>query len=88
MSLFYISALSSEEIMKKEITLGAEDAWIPYANPNGTGMANEIISAAYLAVGIKVRYLVRPYNRLLKETKEGKVLGAFNVVNPHFMVQF
>ena len=61
------------------ITLGAENDWIPYSNSDGTGMANEIVSAAYKAVGIDVAFKVGPYNRLLKEVAEGHILGAFNV---------
>ena len=61
------------------ITLGAENDWAPYANPDGTGMANDIVSAAYKAVGIDVAFKVGPYNRLLKEAREGAILGAFNV---------
>ena len=61
------------------ITLGAENDWAPYANPDGTGMANDIVSAAYKAVGIDVVFKVGPYNRLLKEVREGAILGAFNV---------
>ena len=61
------------------ITLGAENDWAPYANSDGTGMANEIVSAAYKAVGIDVVFKVGPYNRLLKEVREGAILGAFDV---------
>ncbi|EFK06534.1 conserved hypothetical protein [delta proteobacterium NaphS2] len=61
------------------ITLGAENDWAPYANPDGTGMANDIVSAACKAVGIDVVFNVGPYNRLLKEVREGAILGAFNV---------
>ena len=61
------------------VTLGAENAWAPYANLDGTGMANEIVLAAYKAVGINVVLRVGPYNRLLKEVKEGFIPGAFNV---------
>ncbi len=61
------------------ITLGAENDWAPYANPDGTGMANEIVSAAYKAVDIDVVFKVGPYNRLLKEVREGAIPGAFDV---------
>ena len=61
------------------ITLGAENDWSPYANPDGTGMANEIVAAAYKFVGVEVSFKVGPYNRLLKEVKDGAILGVFNV---------
>jgi polar amino acid transport system substrate-binding protein len=61
------------------ITLGAENDWVPYANQDGTGMSNEIVRAAYKAVGVDVSFQVGPYNRLLKSVREGALLGAFNV---------
>lgn len=61
------------------ILLGAENDWVPYANQDGTGMANEIVLAAYKAVGITVKLQVGPYNRLLKTVRDGGILGAFNV---------
>ncbi|MCF8143173.1 MAG: transporter substrate-binding domain-containing protein [Deltaproteobacteria bacterium] len=61
------------------ITLGAENDWVPYANQDGTGMSNEIVRAAYKAVGIAVVFQVGPYNRLLQDVRDGAILGAFNV---------
>jgi polar amino acid transport system substrate-binding protein len=69
------SVVSSAET----ITLGAENDWVPYANQDGTGMSNEIVRAAYKAVGIDVSFQVGPYNRLLKDVRDGAILGAFNV---------
>jgi len=61
------------------IILAAEDNWIPYAKPDGTGMSLDIIREAYKTVGIKVNFVVRPYKRILNEVKKGKYLGGFNV---------
>jgi len=69
------AAVSSAET----ITLGAENDWIPYANQDGTGMSNEMVRAAYKAVGIAVVFQVGPYNRLLQDVRDGAILGAFNV---------
>ena len=69
----------SSRSLAETIYLGAENDWAPYANLDGTGMANEIVKAAYKAVGIDVVFSVGPYNRLLKKVSEGHILGAFNV---------
>ncbi len=61
------------------IILGAENDWSPYSNQDGTGMANDIVLAAFKAVGIHVKFNVGPYNRLLKMVRDGDLLGAFNV---------
>jgi len=73
------TAVSSAET----ITLGAENDWVPYANQDGTGMSNEMVRAAFKAVGIEVIFQVGPYNRLLKSVRDGGILGAFNVPKEH-----
>jgi polar amino acid transport system substrate-binding protein len=65
--------------LAETITLGAENDWVPYASRDGTGMSNDIVRAAYHAVGIDVSFQVGPYNRLLMSVREGTLLGAFNV---------
>ncbi len=65
--------------LAETIILGAENDWIPYSNEDGTGMSNEIVRAAYLAVGVQVSFQVGPYNRLLKSVRDGALLGVFNV---------
>ncbi|PKN42218.1 MAG: hypothetical protein CVU60_08345 [Deltaproteobacteria bacterium HGW-Deltaproteobacteria-18] len=61
------------------LTLAVEDAREPYANPDGTGMSNDIVRAAFKSVGIEVTFEVVPYARLLQEVKTGKYIGGFNV---------
>ena len=78
--LIILFLLSSASVSFAEtIILGAENDWVPYSNHDGTGMANEIVLAAYKAVGIDVKFQVGPYNRLLKMVRNGEILGAFNV---------
>lgn len=61
------------------VELAIEDAWEPYANPDGTGMSGEIVKAAFQAVGITVKLHVRPYARVLFEVKNGLFPGGLNV---------
>lgn len=61
------------------LTLAVEDAWEPYANPDGTGMSVEIVTAAFRSVGVDVVLEVLPYARVLHEVKSGKYVGGFNV---------
>lgn len=61
------------------IEIGAENDWIPYSKADGTGMANDIVKAAYASVGINVKLVIQPYTRLLKLVEAGELLGAFNV---------
>lgn len=61
------------------IVLGMEDSWAPYARPDGTGMAPELLKAAFNAVGVDVTFSVKPYARILEEVESGALLGGFNV---------
>lgn len=78
--LIILCLLGGADVSSAEtITLGAENDWVPYANQDGAGMSNEMVRAAYKAVGIDVAFEVGPYNRLLKSVRDGGLLGAFNV---------
>ena len=61
------------------LTLAVEDAWEPYANPDGTGMSVDIVRAAFDSVGVEVNFETVPYARLLQEVQVGKYVGGFNV---------
>ena len=62
------------------ITLGAENDWAPYAEPLTVPVwPTTSYRLPTKAVGIDVAFKVGPYNRLLKEVREGAILGAFNV---------
>lgn len=61
------------------IVIGAENDWIPYAQADATGMANDIIRAAYKSVDIEVRFEVFPYKRILVMLERNQILGGFNV---------
>lgn len=71
--------LGCRPIRAETIVIGAEDDWIPYSKSDGTGMANDIVRAAFASVGIQVKFKVQPYNRLLKLVEIGELLGVFNV---------
>ncbi len=74
-----VICLSGSPSYGETITLGAEDDWIPYSRADGTGLANDIVVAAFKSVGIDVKFKVMPYNRILKLVEWGDLLGGFNV---------
>ncbi|MDZ7695647.1 MAG: transporter substrate-binding domain-containing protein [Deltaproteobacteria bacterium] len=77
--IILFTLLTPSICFSETILLGAENDWVPYANQDGTGMSNDIVRSAFKAVGIDVKFRVAPYNRLLKDVREGTLLGAFNV---------
>jgi len=66
-------------VYAETIEIAAEDDWIPYAKEDGTGLANEIIRAAFKSVDIKVEYKMFPYARTLLYIEQGKYVAGFNV---------
>jgi polar amino acid transport system substrate-binding protein len=71
--------ISQNSAALETITLAAENSWPPYSDEGGNGISKNIIQAAYNAVNIRVEFIVVPYARALKMTKNGQVDGAFNV---------
>lgn len=77
--LFVGLGFPSAQAQVEEVLIAAEDDWIPYARNDGTGLANEIIIAAYESIGIKVRYNIYPYARVLRLVSTGQYVAGFNV---------
>jgi len=59
-------------------TLGAEDDAHPWSNADGTGYANDVVRAAYQAVGWEVRFEVLPYPRCKQMAERGALLACFS----------
>ncbi len=66
-------------VYAETIKIAAEDDWVPYAKKDGTGLANEIIKAAFESLGINVEYTVLPYARVLHYIEKGSYVAGFNV---------
>ena len=61
------------------VIIAAENDWIPYAKHDGTGLANEIVIAAFKSVDIDVKYEIFPYARVLLNIEAGTHIAGFNV---------
>lgn len=73
--------LSLPLLASEQLTLVAEDDWAPYASVQhgqAYGMAVDIVRAAYLAVGVTVRFRSMPYARCMKLVEVGREVGCFN----------
>ncbi|MBN1984428.1 MAG: transporter substrate-binding domain-containing protein [Chitinivibrionales bacterium] len=67
-------------VFSEEITILAEDAFVPFSLEDGTGLSNEIVKAGFKAAGIEVKVKVFPFVRLMEMVKKGEALGGFNAV--------
>jgi hypothetical protein len=61
------------------IEIAVEDAADLWSRPDGTGFANEVVRAAYRAVGAEVSFRVVPYARCKRMVIEGAVVACFSM---------
>ncbi len=61
------------------IHLMVEDAAEPFSRADGTGYTNELVVAAYAAVGIEARLKVVPYTRCKNMVLEAREIACFNM---------
>jgi polar amino acid transport system substrate-binding protein len=74
-SLLVNVSLAAEPV----IHLMVEDAAEPFSRSDGKGYSNELVVAAYAAVGIEARLKVVPYARCKNMVLEGRELACFNM---------
>ena len=62
---------------EKTVVLAAEDGWPPFSGPKAKGLAEDVITAAYAAVGYQVKYISVPFARAEYLTLKGKKTDGF-----------
>jgi len=85
------SAYAAEEQLAsdkddKTVLLAAEDGWPPFSGPKAQGLAEDIITASYKAVGYKVKYISVPFARAEYLALKGKKVDGFftTIENPAY----
>lgn len=61
------------------LELMVENAAAPWSGSDGTGYANDLVTAAYAAVGVEIRLILVPYARCKAYVMTGLVAGCFNM---------
>jgi polar amino acid transport system substrate-binding protein len=69
---------SLAEEQTQSVVLSVEDDASPWSRPDGSGYANDLVVAAYRAVGVEVDLKVVPYARCKKMAINGEVAGCFS----------
>ena len=64
---------------KPILTVLVEDAAGPWSRPDGSGMANDLVKAAYAAAGTEVRLEVVPYARCKALVTNGAAAACFSM---------
>lgn len=76
--LLFTSCLSAAA-GAEPLELLVEDAAEPFSKADGTGYANDVVRAAYAAVGVEVKLTVVPYSRCKAMVLDGAVAACFNM---------
>lgn len=84
-SILLLAVISFSIGKAEEILLNAEDDWAPYSSMTTDkkevqGFSPEIVTAAFKAEKVDVKFRVVPYARCMKETLDGDVIGCFDSV--------
>jgi polar amino acid transport system substrate-binding protein len=74
--LFFLILLGN--VSAETIIIGAENDAAPWSYGNGTGYVNDLVKAAFKAVGVDVQYEVYPYARCKALTISGRLAGCFS----------
>jgi len=76
-ALFFCSHDSSAQ--SRSIVIAVEDAASPWSRADGTGYANDIVEAAFKAVGVQVSFRIVPYARCKRMAMSGDVPACFSM---------
>ena len=71
--------MAGQAAAKPILTVLVEDAAGPWSKPDGSGMANDLVTAAYAAVGAEVTLEVVPYARCKALVMKGAAVACFSM---------
>jgi ABC-type amino acid transport substrate-binding protein len=63
MALLFCVAQAAWAATDRTVEIYVENAAAPFSGPDGTGFANDVVKAAFEAVGVPIRFHVAPYAR-------------------------
>ncbi len=63
MALLFFVAQAAWAATNRTLEIYVENAADPFSKPDGTGYANDVVKAAFEAVGVPIRFHVAPYAR-------------------------
>lgn len=61
------------------LVIAAEDDAAPWSRADGTGYANDVVTASFKAVGVNVKLLVMPYARCKRMAINGQVAACLSM---------
>jgi polar amino acid transport system substrate-binding protein len=79
--LGWLASLSTRPLHAEELVIAAEDDWAPYSSGKDhtpQGFSVDVVSEAFKAVGVSLKFNVMPFARLLEKVKSGEEIAGFN----------
>ena len=70
---------ASARAQSNSLVIAVEDDAAPWSRADGTGYANDVVSAAFKAVGVDVELRVVPYARCKRMAIRGTAAGCFSM---------
>lgn len=78
-ALAFVTAIPLHIGSRETIDIGVEDAAAPWSQADGTGYANDLVRAAFDAVGVDVRLHVLPYARCKQQVLNGALVACVSM---------
>src|SRR4029077_8978886 len=75
----FLSWTACATVVSAPLVIAAEDDAAPWSQRDGTGFANDVVRAAFKAVGVEVDFSVVPYARGKDMALKGKVAACFSM---------
>ena len=72
-------APASEVSRISPVEIYVEDNADPFSRPDGSGYANDVVTAALNAAGVNIKLTVVPYARCKQQVIKGRVAACFNM---------
>ncbi|KPC53898.1 substrate-binding periplasmic protein [Amantichitinum ursilacus] len=79
--LVHSAAGAATHSAPNQVLIGAEDDWYPYSgriDGVARGMAEDIVQAAFAAVGVQAQFVSLPYARCIRMVRAGELVGCFD----------
>jgi polar amino acid transport system substrate-binding protein len=78
-TLALVAAIPPRAPESETIDIGVEDAAAPWSQADGTGFANDVVRAAFSAVGVDIRMHVLPYARCKQHVVKGELVACVSM---------
>jgi len=76
---YLLTSMNNQAHANESVTVLTENDWTPYSLPDGSGISNSLIRAAFNKVDIDTDFIVYPFNRVLDQLKNGQALAGVNL---------